>query len=1195
MTDNSLLQDFIVETGEHLEETERNLLRLEQQPEDAEVLNNIFRSIHTIKGSSEYLGLERISELSHKLENLLDLLRRGERRVNGAVIDLLIGTNDRFSQLVDDLAHHQQERAAIDDLVQRIEGYNRGAEPVSVEEALAETSPQVDGDAIEDEYDEELFGIFVDQLKDGLQALCDQTVELQSGQPAGAVLSQYEDRLGTLQSSANYMGYDKLKQVYEQWSQALAQTAQRVSDGETIDCAAFARDITSAHVERIKAFFPKVTSLQEIMPPVVADVRVDMPPERDSVPEPMPTAFVDADLSALEVEEDQGLLADFITETNEHLAEIEQNLLQLKIEPEDSQTLNELFRSIHTIKGSAEYLGTAHIAELSHRLENLLDMLRHKRCTADDGIIDLLIAANDRIGQLIADLVAHGTEKTPVEDLLARIDQYDRKASEATETSLPASADEGRVASESTQSPIYEEDYDQELFAIFLEQLIQGLTLLEKEIGALKNGTDARAVLDACRHQLLRLRSSANYMEYVELKTTYDRWIDAVDAASRDLLEGRAFHPEEWSDQVMLANMVRVRRFFNLIEDEPALPDSAAQKVSSEIPEAIDVPDVIEVPDASEISEAIELFNIIELPEEQPEAPIAIFEESAQEIVIEAEVPLTCEMADDEQSLLARLENAFDAKMGTDATAGMASFFKTDIVKELLSDEKTPDMPDRRSSSGHQNPTNGGPRTVGDLEALLFSDSEIRTPRRSLTPMPLSEWVAPESADASLAPDGDERRGTFMIGRRQTDKFRDRLVKQSIRVDAGKIDTLMNQVGELVVTRAGFNQLFADMRELQLSFKQTQKLDAKEMLVVKELTSRINAATISLGRITSELQENVMKVRMLPIAQLFSRYPRVVHDLVRNTPKQVELDIRGEETELDRMVIEQISDPLVHIIRNAVDHGIEPMQDRQRSGKPEMGILRLEAYPEGNYVVIEISDDGRGIDIAQIKATALAKGFVDPAEIETMSDEEITALIMRPGFSTAGEVTHTSGRGVGMDVVKDNIEKLNGIIDIESTLGRGTLFRIKIPLTLAIIQALMVSVAGETFTIPLSTVDETIRIPQTEISTIEGMEVYYLRESTLPLIRLDRLFKMRSEPVDARELFVVVVNTGNRQVGLVVDQLKGREEVVIKPLEDYLQEKSGFSGATILGDGSISLILDVSDLVHLAVDQHMRKIRATAS
>jgi two-component system, chemotaxis family, sensor kinase CheA len=336
-----------------------------------------------------------------------------------------------------------------------------------------------------------------------------------------------------------------------------------------------------------------------------------------------------------------------------------------------------------------------------------------------------------------------------------------------------------------------------------------------------------------------------------------------------------------------------------------------------------------------------------------------------------------------------------------------------------------------------------------------------------------------------------------------------------------------------------------------------------------------------------------MKMRMLPIAQLFSRYPRVVHELVRNTPKQVELEIHGEETELDRMVIEQISDPLMHIIRNAVDHGIEPVADRQRKGKPEAGTLRLDAYHEGNSVVIEVSDDGRGIDAEKIKAQVLAKGYARADEVESMSQEEIFAFIMRPGFSTADEVTHTSGRGVGMDVVKDHVEKLNGSITIDSTPGKGSLFRIKIPLTLAIIQALMVGVSGETFTIPLSAVDETIRIRSNEISSIEGMEVYYLREQALPLIRLDEVFKMNSRK-NVLEIFVVVVNTGNRQVGLVVDQLKGREEVVIKPLEDYLQEKSGFSGATLLGDGSISLILDVGDIVHLAVDQHIRKTKVAA-
>jgi two-component system chemotaxis sensor kinase CheA len=421
------------------------------------------------------------------------------------------------------------------------------------------------------------------------------------------------------------------------------------------------------------------------------------------------------------------------------------------------------------------------------------------------------------------------------------------------------------------------------------------------------------------------------------------------------------------------------------------------------------------------------------------------------------------------------------------------------------------------------------------------------------------------------------------------------MIKQSIRVDAIKIDNLMNQVGELVVSRSGFSQLFTEMRELQLLLKQSMKLNPAEMQKIKDLTNRINEATVSLGRVTSELQENVMKVRMLPIAQLFSRYPRLVHDLVKGSQKKVSLEIHGEDTELDKMVIEQIADPLVHIIRNAVDHGIEDVGERLQKGKSEEGMLRLEAYHESNFVVIEISDDGRGMDPEQIKAEALAKSFVDEEEVDGLNEQELLALIMRPGFSTASEVTHTSGRGVGMDVVKDNIEKLNGTIDIVSTIGAGVTFRIKIPLTLAIIPALLVRVQSELFTIPLPTVDETLRIKRDEISTIEGMEVYYLRENTVPLIRLAELFSMRQAAADPEELFVVIINTGARQVGLIVDELRAREEVVIKPLEDYLQEKSGFSGATILGDGSISLILDVYELVQLALGRYaIRSSTATA-
>ncbi|RJQ85281.1 MAG: chemotaxis protein CheA [Desulfobacteraceae bacterium] len=961
------------------------------------------------------------------------------------------------------------------------------------------------------------------------------------------------------------MGYEKLKQVYVQWSQLVAEASRRFSDGEPIDWQVFARDVTAQYFELIKGFFPKTGFWEHLK------LHVEEPQAVQAAEAPIESASLTENVWANEI--DQDLLVDFINESSEHLEEIEHSLIRLEQEPERSEVLNDLFRSVHTIKGSADYLGTARIAELSHKLENLLDLLRHRQRAVDAEIVDVLIAAKDRIGQLVDDLVRNKAEQAPIEDLVVRIELCCNPGEPAAETAKTKAEENAPTAG----GVLYVETYDHELFAIFTQQLVQGLAVLEKGAAELKAGKDAQTVLDTCENQLRKLRSSANYMEYFDLKKIYEGWIAELDLLRQRLAEGLTVAWNEWADGVFPAKLAEIRRFFNL-------------------------PGASSTNERLQAAAGTDLGNAINAADERDEAApssVAVLEDAdlADALQVTGDGPTSAA----EQSLLERLEKAFDAKIGSAADMGSDDMFQSDVVRELLSGEEPikpvavivrpsdADFSDREADRVNV-------KTGSEIESLLFSDQDsLKAPRKPLPLKPLAQII--EEQEQAIAPlsldESEERRGHFALGRRQTDKFKDRLLKQSIRVDAAKIDTLMNQVGELVVTRAGFSQLFSDMREFQLMLKQAQKLDGKESQAIKELTNRINAATVALGRITSELQENVMKVRMLPIAQLFSRYPRVVHDLVRNTQKQVTLDIRGEETELDRMVIEQISDPLIHIIRNAVDHGIEPVQERQRKGKPETGTLRLEAYPEGNYVVIEVSDDGRGIESEKIKSRALAKGFVEAGEIESMSEAEITALIMRPGFSTVDEVTHTSGRGVGMDVVKDHIEKLNGIIDINTTPGRGTLFRIKIPLTLAIIQALMVRVAGETLTIPLSVVDETIRINRDEIGTLEGMEVFYLREQAVPLIRLDQVFKMDTRQ-DAREVFVVVVNTGSRKVGLIVDQLKGREEVVIKPLEDYLQDKSGFSGATILGDGSISLILDVSDLVHLAVDQHMRRVKAAA-
>jgi two-component system chemotaxis sensor kinase CheA len=421
----------------------------------------------------------------------------------------------------------------------------------------------------------------------------------------------------------------------------------------------------------------------------------------------------------------------------------------------------------------------------------------------------------------------------------------------------------------------------------------------------------------------------------------------------------------------------------------------------------------------------------------------------------------------------------------------------------------------------------------------------------------------------------------------------DKKIKKTMRVDAEKIDALMNQVGELVVDRSYFYQLFNEMRDMQQYLKEMAGIDQKELKQFRAFTYRLSEAISSLGRTSNELQEGVMKMRMLPISHLFNRYPRLVHDLTMNMGKKVNLVLRGEETELDKMIVEEISDPLIHIIRNAIDHGIESSEERLSNHKSEEGRLILEAYQESNHIVIEVRDDGRGLNPEKIKEKAVSKGMYNRDEIDRLSQRDITNLILMPGFSTADKITGTSGRGVGMDVVKKNIEKLNGTLDIDSIPGKGTLMRLKIPLTLAIIHALMVRVGGDMFTIPLANVDETVRISKDDTSFVEGVEVIHLRGIALPIFRLSTLFSVNSDQ-DLDKSFVVIVNTDGQRIGFVVDEMLGQEEVVIKPLEDYVQERSGFSGATIVGDGRISLILDVYELVKMTASRQIKRHKEQA-
>jgi two-component system chemotaxis sensor kinase CheA len=528
---------------------------------------------------------------------------------------------------------------------------------------------------------------------------------------------------------------------------------------------------------------------------------------------------------------------------------------------------------------------------------------------------------------------------------------------------------------------------------------------------------------------------------------------------------------------------------------------------------------------------------------------------------------------------------------------------------------------------------------VTDSEGVGVSEEELEAARQSLTggkagkqPGPSGE-AATEGAEPS---DGKAAPRTAKKPERPHELQKGNVNASVLRVDSRRIDSLLNLISEAVINKATFNQIttqfaeaLADFQGAEAAFKEKQKElfdnlpeylqkihDGVPIKTIRKeiwetygdiftlfdafeakLKSTINdfrGTSQILGRNTSELHEKVLQIRMVPISQIFSRFPRLVRDVSKSLDKKIKLIIEGEDTELDKSVIEDLLDPLIHCVRNAVDHGVETPKERKKAGKPEEGKVLLKASNEGNMIIIEISDDGKGIDVESVRKKAVERGLIHPNK--TLSDVEAFNLIFEPGFSTAREITNISGRGVGLDVVKKQIEKLNGQVSIVSSLGNGTRMTIKLPLTLAIIQGLLVRVGTEIYAIPITSVLDSHRIRPEEIKRIDNYEVFNVREDVISLIRLDQLFGIRSDET-RKYHFVVIVGSGDKKMGLMVDSLIGEEDVVIKPLRDKYTNSPGIAGATILGDGTVSLIIDVSQLLDLGLrkEKEQRRLRGARS
>jgi two-component system chemotaxis sensor kinase CheA len=441
-------------------------------------------------------------------------------------------------------------------------------------------------------------------------------------------------------------------------------------------------------------------------------------------------------------------------------------------------------------------------------------------------------------------------------------------------------------------------------------------------------------------------------------------------------------------------------------------------------------------------------------------------------------------------------------------------------------------------------------RGVPEVHVLRFQDAE--------TALAAAEEARGARDRRRAAEATEERSAPARAGRGST----------TVRIDVERLDHLLNLVGELVIDRTRLAELGRALRE-----------QVGDHRLVTELAE----TTQHLGRVTDELQAEVMKSRMLPVGTVFSRFPRVVRDLASRQGKQVDLVITGQETELDRSVIEEIGDPLVHLLRNAIDHGVEPPDERRAVGKPPTATVRLAAEHVENSIVITVEDDGRGIDPQRVRARAVERGMLSAEAAARLSDSEAVDLIFAPGFSTAAAVTDVSGRGVGMDIVRANVERLGGSVEVHTRPGQGTRFQLRLPLTLAIVQTLLVRVGGGVYALPLSSVTETLRVPVHEVQRAQRQEAILLRGMVLPLVRLATVFGCASEPSSREHLLVVAVRVAERQVGLVVDALLGEQEVVIKALGELIGDVPGISSAAILGDGTVALIVDVPNLLQALV------------
>ena len=835
--------------------------------------------------------------------------------------------------------------------------------------------------------------------------------------------------------------------------------------------------------------------------------------------------------------QNEELLQDFFTEAGLQVEALESNILVLENDIGNQDAVDEIFRAAHTLKGAAGTVQMTELSDFTHLVEDLLDRIRDGEVTVTADLTDSLLQAIDVIKAMIDARSQGDVYDGDVSRLAAALKQATAGGKRGSAEAAGAAPRAGQAAPAAAAGP------------------------REAPGGAGESSDGASSDTGRSGSSASPDASGAKQVSEYEL-------LELREAAGDD------------------RRLVCMRVEFN--EDNPMNTVGGIQVYSSLRNKA----EVLKTEPEFDALYEDEFHPVVEYYVATDQDPERIASSIAISDVTTAITPLRLETAGAEQP-------AASAAGGERAAGG------------------------GHAAEAERKPTPAGAAPDEDdlsLEELEAADDTAEQSGAVTGAAPAE--TQPEAASA----------GAEKAGGKAEAEARKKVSGSVLRVDSKRIDDLLNLVSETVINKASFNQLSNTFNELLSQVQEHQEQhrgvlqelfealpsyleraqrgespkDLRREFVgnfervggifdpfqagLKNTVSKYRNTAQNLGRITGELQEGVMRIRMVPIAQIFSRFPRLVRDLSRSLNKGMRLKIEGEDTELDKSVIEDLLDPLIHCVRNALDHGIESAEERRKSGKAEEATVTLSASNEGNMILIEVSDDGRGIDVESVRAKAVERGVVHPSK--TLTDLEAFNLIFEPGFSTAKEITNVSGRGVGLDVVKRQIEKLNGEVSVWSVKGSGTKFTIKIPLTLAIIQGLLVRVGKEMYVIPITSVIESHRIKPSDIKMLDNYEVFNVREDVVSLLRLNRLFKVSTDE-EKDHVFVVIVGSGDKKMGLIVDSLIGEEDVVIKPLRDHYTNAPGIAGANITGDGTVSLIIDVPQLLELGLRQeieHRRKL-----